>query len=276
MLFDFLDVSISNANGFPRLQCELDPAHLEDGAAALAVAIAARRIGSNPRLYEVWASHQVGRSTGSVQEIDLELFKAGLLQNIGTPDRPAPAQHLNGLIAESVWLEVMDAVDAGLGQPLRIEGHDWSATDHGGDGLTVYNTTDGLCFRLWESKHHGSTAAVRETANLACRQLRSRSLSYLSRFSLIAQDLADDEELATFYGLLPELWVNKDPAAGVGINVTAREDANIAGDFDNVSSYFDLDPAQHQVALHLMGDVVAFVETVRNEVWKGCGLWTAP
>ena len=276
MLIDFLDVSVTDVSGFPRLLCELDPSHLENAAAALAAAVAERRIGFNPRLHDVWTLHHTGRSMDPVEETDLALLKAGMLENIGTPVEPAEGRHLHGLVAEAVWFEVMEAVDAGLGLPLRVEGHDWSVTDPGGDGLTVYATPDGFCFRLWESKHHGTTTAVRETANLACRQLRDRSLSYLSRFSLIAQDLASDARLASFYGLLPELWVNKDAAAGVGIAVAAGGGANTDGDFDNVSSYFDLEPAQHQAALHLMGDVVVFAETVRNEIWKGCGLWAAP
>ena len=277
MMLDYLNVSLTDESGFPRLRCELDPSEVEEAALCLARFIVERRIGVNPRLHGVWMSHHSGRSTERVEETDLELLKASLLQNIGTPEKRAPDDHLNGLIAEAIWLVVMEAVDAGLGLPLRIEGHDWSATDHGGDGLTVYQTTNGLCFRLWESKHHGSRAAVRrETANLACRQLRNHTLPYLARFSLIAQDLAGDAELAPFYGLLPELWVNRDAAAGVGINVAANGEANAAGDFDNVSSYFDLEPEQHQSVIHLIGDVVVFADTVRNEIWKGCGLWTAP
>jgi hypothetical protein len=276
MLLDFLDVSLTDASGFPRLHCELDPSHLEDAATALAEAIAERRIAVNPRLHEVWTSRHAGRRTDPVEGTDLELLEASLLENIGTPSNPAAARHLHGLIAEAVWFEVIEATDAGLGLPLRIEGHDWSVNDPGGDGLTVYATPHGFCFRLWESKYHGTSAAVRETANLACRQLRDRSLSYLSRFSLIAQDLAGEAPLATFYGRLPELWVNNDPAAGVGINVAASDDADTDRDFDDVPSYFDLEPTQHQAALHLVADVVRFAETVRNQIWKGCGLWIAP
>ena len=106
ILLGFLDVSLTDASGFPRLLCELDPSHLEDAAAALAEAVAARRIGFNPRLHDVWTSHHTGGSTVPVEENDLELLKAGLLQNIGTPAEPAPAEHLHGLIAESVVTSV--------------------------------------------------------------------------------------------------------------------------------------------------------------------------
>ena len=155
--------------------------------------------------------------------------------------------HLHGLVAESIWLEVVADVNVGHGLPVRTEGHDWSATDPGGDGLTVYVTADGgFCFRLWESKHHGANAPVRNTVNDACRQVRSRSLSYLSRFSLIAQQLTENAALAQFYGRLAELWVDRDPAAGVGISVGAGSDVTADGCFGNVTEYFGLDPAQHQ------------------------------
>lgn len=272
----FLEVSVTYASGFPRLQGVLDTSHLEDVASALAVSVAERRVGVNSRLHDIWTSHHIGSSTGPVEETDLELLEAGLLEDIGTPADLADPRRLHGLVAEAIWFEVLAAVDAGLGMPIRIEAHGWSVIDPGGDGLTVYTTPGGFCFRLWESKHHGTSAAVRETANLACRQLLSRSLSYLSRFALIAQDMAGDTELAAFYGRLPELWVDRDPNSGVGISVAAGENADIDRDFDNIPSYFNLDLRQHQAALHLMGDSVLFAQAFRNEIWKGCGLWTAP
>lgn len=81
-------------------------------------------------------------------------------------------------------------------------------------GLTVYATPDGFCFRLWESKHHGTTAPVRDKANLACRQLHERSFSYLARFSLIAQTWLTTPAFRRSMDFFPEMWVNKDPAAG--------------------------------------------------------------
>ena len=177
-LLGLLKISISNSDGFPRLTWEVGTSQLEQGASALAAAIARRRLGVNPRLHSLWAKRHSGDADGSLDETDLKLLQAALLEDIGSPDDPADAAHLNGLIAEAIWLEVIEAMDAGLGVPLRVESHDWSVTDPGGDGLTVHATPDGFCFRLWESKHHGTTAPVRDTANLACRQLHERSLSY--------------------------------------------------------------------------------------------------
>ena len=150
-------------------------------------------------------------------------------------------------------------------------------TDPGGDGLTVYATADaGFCFRLWESKHHGTDRRVRRTVNRACEQVKSRSLSYLSRFSLIAQHIADDEALARFYGELAERWVNRDPTAGVGISVGTSSDANVSRCFGKVAKYFEFELAQHQAQLHLMADFVELADRVRDEIWKGSGLWTEP
>lgn len=118
-LTDFLDISITSPDGVPRLDCDLDSERLEDDAAALAEAIARRRIGLNPRVYGLWESNFTGVSVQSISETDMQLLKAGLLQNIGTPADPAQDQHLNGLVAESVWFEVIKSLDAGLGVPAH-------------------------------------------------------------------------------------------------------------------------------------------------------------
>ena len=205
----------------------------------------------------------------------MRLFEAGLLQNLGTPDQPRPSEQLHGLVAESIWFEVVSDVDAGLGVPIRVERHDWSVTDPGGDGLTVYATKDAsFCFRLWELKYHGTGRPVKHTVNAACRQVEKRSLSYLARFSLIAQDIADNDDLARFYGELAERWVDGDPAAGVGIGIGADSDAEASDCFDKVTTYFKLDISQHQAQLHITDDFAELADRVRSRIWKGCGLWT--
>lgn len=241
----------------------------------MAEGIARRRIGVNPSLHQRWRSRRLDPSNNPVDDTERQLLESALLQNLGTPDQPSPRKQLHGLVAESIWFEVASEVDAGLGIPVRVEGHNWSVTDPGGDGLTVYATADGgFCFRLWESKHHGTARPVRRTVNAACRQVKGRSLSYLSRFSLIAQEMTDDEALARFYGELAERWVNHDPTAGVGISVGTDSDANIARCFGKVTNYFKLDISQHQAHLHVMEGFGKLAKRVRTEVWKGCGLWT--
>lgn len=274
---EILDIKVSVAKGWPQVTCRLDPARLDDAAAVLAEGIARRRIGSNAERHKRWQSRRRAPSRVAVDARELRVLEAGLLQNIGTPDQPSSSQHLHGLIVESIWFEIASEVDAGLGVPIRVEGHNWSITDPGGDGLTVYATADGgFCFRLWESKHHGTSRKVRRTVNQACRQVKSNSLNYLSRFSLIAQQITDDDALARFYGELPERWVDRDPAAGVGVSVGTNNDARISGCFGRVDTYFELELGQHQAQLQLVSDFTELAVRVRREIWKGCGLWTEP
>ena len=168
--------------------------------------------------------------------------------------------------------------DVGLGIPIRLESHDWSVTDPGGDGLTVYGTAGSYCFRLWESKYHGNEEALKGTVDRACRQVGTRALSYLARFSLVAQYLADDQQLATFYARLTELWADKDSSAGVGIVVGADSSREAFGDgcFEGMTAYFELTAGQHQGYLNLVDGFRTFAETVRHFLWRGCGLWTEP
>ena len=276
-LSELLAIEFYDDAGFAQVRCRLDPASYDGAAEALAKAIADKRIGVNQRLHDLWLSQRLNPSGAYIEDADLLILEASLLQNLGTPDQPAPDEHLHGLVAEAIWREVVSGVDSGLGLPIRVESHDWSSTDPGGDGLTVYLATGHrYCFRLWESKHHGTDTPVRDTVNRACRQVKSQSLSYLARFSLVAQQITEDQALAQFYGSLAELWVDKDPAAGVGISVGARSDVDTKNCFGKVTGYFDFDPSQHQAQLYLMGDFAEFAHRVRAQLWKGCGLWTEP
>ena len=277
ILSGLLNPKLSPVSGWPQLTGSLEPNTLNVAAAVLAVSIVSRRIGVTPRLYKLWRTRWLAPRCEAIDDRDRKLFEAGLLQNLGTPDEPSPLEQLHGLVAESIWHEVASEIDAGLGLPVRVEGHDWSVTDPGGDGLTVYETSDGgFCFRLWESKHHGTNKPVRRTVNAACTQVQSRALPYLSRFSLIAQQITDDDALARFYGALAERWVDRDPAAGVGISVGTDSNANVSDCFGKVDTYFEMELDKHQAQLHLVADYANLADRVRKEIWRGCGLWTEP
>ena len=273
---ELLEMELSVAQGWPRLRCTLRPERVDAAAVMLADGITRQRFKSNPRLYALWRS-QLTSTEALVDARDELLFEAGLLQNLGTPSQPGSAMHLRGLMAEAIWREVVSEIDVGLGIPLCVEGHGWSVTDPGGDGLSVYETADGgFCFRLWEIKHHGTDDPVRRTVNDACRQVRTRSMSYLSRFSNIAQRITDNDDLASFFGRIAELWVDRDPAAGVGISVGTNSNANAFRCFGRVPGYFSLDLDQHQAHLYLMDDFAELARQVREQIWRGCGLWIEP
>ena len=98
-------------------------------------------------------------------------------------------------------------------------------TDSGGDGLAVYRPDGTLVFRLWESKAHTEDGTVRDVVNGACRQVDSKALRYLARFSKVGQSLGDPE-LQQFYGRLLELWRDAAREAGGGISVATASDAS--------------------------------------------------
>ena len=258
------------------LHAQLQPENREAAAMSLACSIAERRLPKNNRYFESWHQRATGEIDETIGETEALVLQAAVLENVGTPAYPAMDQHFLGLVAETIWQGVIVDANVGLGIPIRVEGHDYSVTDPGGDGLTVYISNGDYCYRLWESKYHGNDRQLRLTVNNACRQVSNRALQYLARFSVIEQHLVDDD-LAGFYGRLTELWADKDQHAGVGIAVGAdssfRERRN--GCFEGMNGYFELTADQHQGNLNLVEDYQAFSESMRRVLWKGCGLWNA-
>lgn len=270
-LAEIMEVSVQvTAVGVPYVHAVLPADRYDEAAACLAREIATRRI-PNDYLLTRWDAAAFAENPEPLTERDKTVLSAHLLQNVGTPEHPATESHLTGLIAESLWLNVITRVSVGPGRPLRVEGHDWSATDPGGDGLTVYGTDGQYSFRLWESKYHGADSPARETVHVACRQVRERAPSYLARFSLVEQHIVNDPDLARFYSRLTELWVDRAPEAGVGIAVGARN--TNADEFERVVEFFELGPEQHQGHLNLITNFQDFAERVRRLLWKGAGLW---
>ena len=262
-------------SGVPCLYGHLVSGSGDLAALSLACSIARRRL-PNERLIESWHGRATGQTDDSPTDTDRMVIEASLLENVGTPAAPASKEHLRGLVAEAIWMDVVTDEDVGLGTPVRVEGHDWSVTDPGGDGLTVYVVDGDYCYRLWESKYHGHDGGLKDTINTACRQVEARALSYLARFSLVAQHLTDDVPLATFYGRLAELWADRSSAAGVGIVVGSNTSSDQDGCFEGIEGYFDLAAEQHQGHLNLVGDFAEFAELVRQVLWKGCGPWNEP
>lgn len=273
-LRDLLAVTLNvTESGVQYVHAALDAARYDEAARLLAQAVADRRIRSE-RLLAVWRDHALGGNSDAIDSRDERVLRACLLENVGTPASPAPDEHLHGFVAECLWVETIEHVAIGPGSLIRVEAHDWSSTDPGGDGLTVYRQPNGFAFRLWESKYHGASEPVRDTVSLACRQIQRQALKYLARFSLVEQQITDDPLLASFYVQLPELWANRDAASGVGIAVGA---AGADGDdFDRVSGYFGLEDTQHQGHLSLVGDFPSFASKVRELLWAGCGSWNEP
>lgn len=269
--------STATQAGVVCLRGRLEPEHRQTAAMTLACSIARRRL-PDERLFQSWHSRATGQTNEALSEVDSLVIQSALLQDVGSPAEPGVEQHLLGLIAEGIWHGIVTDSDVGLGIPIRVEGHDWSVTDRGGDGLTVYHFDSSYCYRLWESKYHGDEDPIRATVNRACRQVKGNALSYLARFSMVAQHLTDDQQLATFYGRLAELWADKDSAAGVGVVVGTDSSHEESGEgcFERMTTYFDLTADQHQGQITFVDGYRIFAVLVQRFLWKGCGLWTEP
>ena len=229
--------------------------------------IAWHRCDGAPQYFEAWNQRYHGGPLHSDELLDLLVaFLAS--ESIGTRTDPAPDVHLEGFVAEHIWhlLTLEDAL--AVGELVRIDGPDWSVTDGGGDGLAVHRVDSALVFRLWESKAHTGDGTVREVVNGACRQLDSRALRYLARFSKIGQRLAD-EELKRFYGSLPQLWWEGSRAAGGGVSVSTKSVA-VADCFDNLHTYWPFSSNDQRLGLVVViDDYAAFAKLVREHLWKG-------
>ena len=236
-----------------RAELRLEPARTDQVVFWLAAHIASIRCGNTPQYFNAWLTRWLGGPPHPPELREcLEAFLGS--ESIGTADEPASDDHLEGFVAEHVWHALVLEDFTGFVAPLRVDGPDWSVTDSGGDGLSIHRVNVALVFRLWESKAHSSDGDVREVVNGACRQLTSRALRYLARFSLVGQALFDDE-LRLFYGQLVEYWRNASAEAGSGVSVTTTSTAPAVDSFGNFHRYWDFtDQEQRQGLLVVIDD----------------------
>jgi hypothetical protein len=233
----------------------------------VATHIAWQRCGGAPQYFDAWLARHDGGPPHAPDLLDCLVAFLGS-ESIGTRAEPADDQHLQGFVAEHIWhlLTLENALTYGI--PVRVDGPDWSVTDSGGDGLAVYRPDGTLVFRLWESKAHTGTGAVRDVVNGACRQVGSKALRYLARFSKVGQSL-DDAELRDFYGRLPEMWRHAAREAGGGISVATASDA-FDDCFGNYPQYWAFThDDQRQGLVVAIEDYAAFAKLVREELWNG-------
>ena len=263
------ETAVTAPNGVASRTYSFAAEQIAPAAAAIAAAIVRRRLGHNPALVALW--EQARLAGVALDEETREILSVALLVDLGTREEPAPPEHLHGFVEESIWREIA-ATDIGRGTPIRVEGHGWSVTEAGGDGLCVYETDGGvLSFCLWECKFHGSDQPVRGTVNLGCRQLRDNGLAYISRFSLVAQELEeDDQALARFYAEMPRHWVRKSEHVSVGVSIGTDLPVQ-PGHLANVHTYFGLPPERHEGHIHAAPDFRALAAEVREVIWRGCG-----
>ena len=154
-----------------------------------------------------------------------------------------------------------------------MEHEHFSVIDHGGDGLSIYDSDAPILgFRLWESKQHSSAAKpVGAVITEASGQLKSNGSEYLARMSKPLQ-LNDDQRIRLLAGMVVKLWTTEDPAAGVGVSVgTEAEGAMPERPFQGLRKAFGhLPTPQHREGLIIeIPDLAGFASEVREEVFKG-------
>ena len=130
-----LELKLTSA-GVCCLYARLEQQQSQAAAMSLACNIARGRL-PDERLFQSWHSRATGETNEGLSGVDSSVMQAALLENVGSPTEPAADQHLLGLVAEGIWQGVITDSDVGLGIPIRVESHDWSVTDPGGDGLTL-------------------------------------------------------------------------------------------------------------------------------------------
>jgi hypothetical protein len=262
----------SSQKGIETVRFELPPGQEHEVARYTAIGIIARRLDQRPAAFMAWHGHL---TTGSDLGDHESLIDDHIEALVGTPHEPRPKVAVYGMVAEHLLWRVLLAVDRGLGLPLRIEGHDWDVTDHGGDSVAVYSTADGYAFRLWESKAvTGGSATPKKAVKTATGQLTRKGWEYLSRWATVARRLPDDE-LANFFVEMPDLWKLGDTRAGAGIAISTHAHKPTDTCFEGLVGKFSL-PDENK-----LGNIVAsesfsaFSKLVRRDIWKGAG-WNVP
>jgi hypothetical protein len=266
-LIDLIVVQVHKESAHQWAEVRLPAANRAAAALRIATQIAWERCGGAPQYFDAWLARRGGGPPHDPEFLDC-LAACIASECIGTPAEPAYHEHLKGFVAEHIWhlLTTENALTYGI--PVRVEEPDWSATDSGGDGLAIYRADGTLVFRLWESKAHSRERAVRDVVNGACRQLNSRALRYLGRFSKVGQRL-DDPELQKFYGRLLELWRGAAREAGAGISVATASD-EISDCFGNYPNYWNFTYGdQRQGLVVTIEEYADFATLVRDELWKG-------
>ncbi len=185
----------------------------------------------------------------------------------GLPSKPRPAEHIQGLVAEYIWyILAQENLPADL-KLRRIEGPGFSVTTPGGDGLVVYQRKDAtLIFRLWEIKQHDSEGPVSRTVGRAYSQLSENAEFYLAQLTTLADNYAPD--LAQLYAGLSDLWLERDPRAGVGVAVSTSETYLPKTCFGTMHKRFPDLPVDQLAGLVVgLGSFPMFAAAVRDQIW---------
>jgi len=234
-------------------------------AASLAHRIARRRLPTAK--LELWTAARDAKV--KLSDAEAQQIRVILGPDFGNPNEPPIPDHLQGAVSEALWFEFVSNNQQADRTIERIEAHGYTVTDAGGDGLVVYRTDVGdLTFRLWEIKKHTSEQEVRDTATRAHRQLDTRALDYLARFTGVHSQLVDGE-LREFYSQLVDYWQQQGPEAGAGVAVSTTLAGAPRDIFETLPIRFPGLKPRLEALLNGFSDYASFCNLVRDEIWKG-------
>ena len=249
----------------------LSPADREQAAQILADDAMVLRCGRSPALERWRAVRDGGLPEEKVGAGTVRAY-AGI--GFGTPDEPAIADHLQGLVAELLWNRLLSERTQGSGGRTLVKAHPVKPDplEPGGDGLVVYRVGDVYVFRLWEVKKHNAQAAVSSTINRASKQLASRGIEYLAK--LASPDTVEQRgPLGDFYAELVQLWLDGSHRAGAGVSIGTSDThaPNKPLTFRSIPTAFPhFDQAgQLEGVVVAVPDFPGFATRVREVVWSG-------
>jgi hypothetical protein len=249
----------------------LKSAAREQAAQMLADDAMALRCGRSPAL-ERWRAVRDGRTPEDTVSADTVSTYAAI--GFGSPDKPAPPDHLQGLVAELLWNRLMKERRRCSGGRALVKAHSVKPDplEPGGDGLVVYRVGTTYVFRLWEIKKHNAERQVSATIRRASKQLTSRGNEYLAK--LAGPDTVEQRgPLGKFYAEVVELWLDGSDRAGVGVSVgtsdthaprNQRSFRSITTAFPHFSA-----PGQAEGVVVAVRDFPGFAARVRQIVWSG-------
>lgn len=242
-------------------------------ARVVAIGLAEGRLGLRPADFSAWFNSMADGTQLGHRATNVQRYMRTLA---GTPAAPRTEVHLFGLVAELMLSNLLSTVDRGLGLPEMVEGHDWSATEHGADALAIYRPEGQLHFRLWESKAvTGNTVYPTSVVGEATSQLDKNAWEYLARYVTVARREDRHADINTFLVAMPDLWRDGDARAGAGIAIATHAAKPTTSCFGGLAGKLGLPDANKQGHLVVAGDYAALARDVRRLIWKGAG-WTVP
>ena len=232
----------------------------------VATSIVRRQLEPSPAAFASWTARHDG---GPAHDGPTKAVFEEYLRDFARTSNKA---RLQGAVVEHLWACLAEDLDGGWGTPIHVEHDHFSVLDHGGDGLSLYESEGSvLRFRLWESKQHDSKKrSVTEAVRGASGQLKANAAGYLARLSKPLQ-LNDDERIRQLAGRIVKLWTTRDRAGGVGVSVGTAATALPSRPFRGLRKAFpDLETPEHREGLVIeVPNLGKFAKAVRAEILKG-------